>query len=377
MAEEKQDYYEVLGVSKDASVEEIKKSYRKLAVKYHPDRQMGKSDEEKKEAEEKFKQVAEAYEVLCDEQKRANYDRYGFNAPDMGGFGSGGDFDPFDIFNTFFGGGRGASSVYDNDLQGGNIRIRVKINLSEVMNGVEKHLKIKKYVTCPHCGGTGAKDGTAIERCKQCGGRGRVIRNTRTIFGMATTQSICPDCDGTGKHITSKCPHCGGTGVKYEDAAVTFKIPAGMAEGMQLNVRGQGHAGRRGGPCGDLFVLIDEEPNDVFIRQDNTLVYNLLVDFPTAVLGGEVEIPLVEGKYKFTIDPGTQPNTQRRLSGKGLPTVNQYGKGDMIVNISVYVPEKLDDDERKLVEDLRGHKNFQTSPSAFEKFKQKIHNMFH
>ncbi len=376
MAEEKQDYYEVLGVNREASVDEIKKAYRKLAVKYHPDRQTGKSDEEKKEAEEKFKQLAEAYEVLSDEQKRANYDRFGFNAPEMGGFGSGGDFDAFDIFNAFFGGGRGGS-MYDNDMQGGNIRIRVKINLSEVMNGVEKRLKIKKYVACPHCGGTGAKDGTAIERCTRCGGRGHIVKNARTIFGMATTQVVCPDCEGTGKHIISKCPHCGGTGVKYDDDTITVKIPAGMAQGMQLNVRGAGHAGHHGGPCGDLFVIIDEEPNDVFIREDNTLIYNLLIDFPTAVLGGEVEIPLVDGKYTLTIDPGTQPNTQRRLSGKGLPTVNHYGKGDMIVNISVYVPEKLDGDERKLVEDLRNHKNFQTSPSVFEKFKQKIHNMFH
>ncbi len=382
---QKRDYYEVLGVSKEASIDEIKKAYRKMAIQYHPDRQTGKSDAEKKEAEERFKEVAEAYEVLSDAQKRARYDQFGFEDPGMGGFGGAG-FNPFDIFNNFFGssssGFGGFSSMFEEDdeegsvARGSSIRIRVKMNLSDVMNGVEKHLKIKKYVACPHCNGTGAKDGTEIENCKTCGGRGRVVRNVRTIFGMAQTQSLCPDCGGTGKRIKTKCQHCNGEGVVMGEQTVDVKIPAGVAQGMQLKMSGYGHAGRRGGGNGDLMVMIEEEPQNTFIREENNLIYALLLDFPTACLGGEVEIPLVEGSYKLKIDPGTQPNTQKRLSGKGLPSVNRYGKGDLIVNIGVYVPEKIDKDEKQTLEQLRDHKNFQTSPSCFEKFKQRIRNIF-
>lgn len=385
---QKRDYYEVLGVNKDSSIDEIKKAYRKMAIKYHPDRQTGKSDEEKKEAEENFKEVAEAYEVLSDEQKRARYDQYGFNDPGMGGFGGGAGFNPFDIFDSFFGGGSNAggfggfSSMFGDEeeegsvARGASIRVRVKVSLSDVMNGVEKHLKIKKYVSCPHCNGTGAKDGTAIEQCPKCGGRGRIVKNVRTIFGMAQTQSVCPDCGGTGKHIKTKCTHCNGEGVVMGEQTVDVKIPAGVAQGMQLKMSGYGHAGRRGGANGDLMILIEEEQQNTFVREENNLIYGLLLDFPTAALGGEVEIPLVEGTYKLKIEPGTQPNTQKRLQGKGLPTVNRYGKGDLIINIGVYVPEKLDKEEKQTLEDLRNHKNFQTSSSMFEKFKQKIQNMF-
>ncbi|MBO6012591.1 MAG: molecular chaperone DnaJ [Bacteroidales bacterium] len=383
---QKRDYYEVLGISKEASIDEIKKAYRKMAIQYHPDRQSGKSDAEKKEAEEKFKEVAEAYEVLSDAQKRARYDQYGFEDPGMGGFGGGAGFNPFDIFNSFFGGGNGGfsgfGSMFDEDdeegsvARGASIRIRVKVSLTDVKNGVEKHLKIKKYVACPHCNGTGAKDGTEIETCKTCGGRGRVVKTVRTIFGMAQTQSLCPDCSGTGKKIKTKCQHCNGEGVVMGEQTVDVKIPAGVAQGMQLKMSGFGHAGRRGGANGDLMVMIEEEPQNTFIREENNLIYGLLLDFPTACLGGEVEIPLVEGTYKLKIDPGTQPNTQKRLSGYGLPSVNRYGKGDLIVNIGVYVPEKLDKDERQTLEQLREHKNFQTSPSVFDKFRQKIRSFF-
>lgn len=388
---EKQDYYELLGVEKSASEDEIKKAYRKLAVKYHPDRQNGKSDAEKKEAEEKFKQCAEAYEVLSDPQKRQRYDQFGFNDPGAGGFGGGAGFDPFDIFNSFFGGsshgGGGFSSFFggDDEEEGGasrgtSIRVRVKVSLADVQNGVEKHIKIKKYVACPHCNGTGAKDGTELERCPKCQGRGRIVKQMRTIFGMAQTETVCPDCHGSGKHIKTRCQHCNGEGVVMGEETIDVKIPAGVADGMQINLNNYGNAGRHGGGNGDLYVLIEEEKQDLFIRQNNNLIYSLLLDFPTAALGGEVEIPLVDGTHKLKIEPGTQPNTQIRLQGKGLPSLDRYGrngsKGDLIVNIGVYVPEKLDDSEKKILTDLKNHKNFSTTPSLFDKFRQKVKRMF-
>ncbi len=392
---QKQDYYEVLGVNKNATEEEIKKAYKKLAIKYHPDRQSGKSDEEKKEAEEKFKQCAEAYEVLSDQNKRARYDQFGFEGLEGGGFGGGGGagFDPFDIFNSFFhgasgggfkvnfGGGGGFSSFFGDEDEGGStrgssIRVRVKVSLADVQNGVEKHLKVKKYVSCQHCNGTGAKDGTELERCPKCSGRGRLIKQVRTLFGVGQTEVICPDCQGTGKRIKTRCSHCNGEGVVMGEETITVKIPAGVEDGMQLNLQGYGNAGRRGGGKGDLFVLIEEEKQDTFIRQDNMLIYSLLLDFPTAALGGEVEIPLVNGTQTIKIAPGTQPNTQIRLAGQGLPSVNRYGKGDLIVNVGVYVPEKLDDDEKKLITELKSHKNINPTPSLFDKFRQKVRSMF-
>lgn len=377
----KKDYYEVLGVDKKASDDEIKKAYRKLALKYHPDRNPGD-----KEAEENFKQAAEAYEVLSDPKKRQNYDQFGFDGPNMGGFGGGGGFNPFDIFNSFFGGGAssggGFSSFFGEDddepsaARGSSIRVRIKVTLPEVQNGVEKHLKVKKYVHCEHCKGTGAKNGTEIEKCSNCHGQGRVYKSVRTIFGMAQSQTVCPTCQGTGNRIKTRCPHCNGEGIVMGEETITVKIPAGVQEGMQLSMEGYGNAGRHGGPAGDLYILVEEEKQTDFIRQDNTLIYNLLLDFPTAALGGEVEIPLVEGTKKITIKPGTQPNTQMRLAGMGLPSVNRYGRGDLVVNIGVYVPETLDSEEKKILEDLRERKNFKTNPSIFDKFRQKVKEWF-
>jgi molecular chaperone DnaJ len=373
----KQDYYEVLGVAKDASDSDIKKAYRKLAMKYHPDKNPGD-----KEAEEKFKQVAEAYECLSDPQRRSRYDQFGFEEPGQGGFGGGGFHgNPFDIFNQFFGGGFGGgfSGGFEEEgvaARGSNIRVRVKVSLQDVLNGVEKHLKVKKYVRCEHCHGTGAKDGTEMETCSTCHGTGRVRRVMRTILGQMQTESACPDCQGAGKKIKTKCPHCSGEGVVMGEEVVDVKIPAGVAEGMQLNMQGHGNAARRGGENGDLYILIEEEKQEVFIRQDNQLVYNLLLDFPTAALGGEVEIPLVEGSMKIKIPAGTQPNTMMHYPGKGLPTVNRYGRGELTVNISVYVPEQLDAEEKKAVESLRGKSHFTTSPSILQKFRAKMKQMF-
>lgn len=382
---EKQDYYEVLGVQKNATDDEIKRAYRKLAIKYHPDKNPGD-----KTAEEKFKQCAEAYEVLSDPQKRQRYDQFGFNDPFSGGAGGGGGFNPFDIFNSFFGGGSssgGFSSFFggDDDEPGGqrgsSLRIRVKVSLQDVVTGVDKRLKIKKYVECPHCHGTGAKDGTEFETCSKCRGRGRVIQVVNSLFGRMQTEAACPECHGTGKKIKTRCSHCHGEGVILGEQVVDVKIPAGVADGMQLTMQGYGHAGKMGGAAGDLYILIEEETHPDYIRQDSTLIYNLLIDFPTAALGGEVTIPLVQGTKQVTIKPGTQPDTQITLGGEGLPQVDRFGRastrrGDMIINIGVYVPERLSDSQRKLVEQMRESDAYKAPASAFARFKEHIKSMF-
>lgn len=382
---EKQDYYEVLGVKKDATDDEIKRAYRKLAIKYHPDKNPGD-----KAAEEKFKQCAEAYEVLSDPQKRQRYDQYGFNDPFAGGGGGGAGFNPFDIFNSFFGGGAGGgfSSFFSGDddeqptgQRGSSLRIRVKVSLQDVVTGVEKHLKIKKYVECPHCHGTGAKDGVEFENCLKCNGRGRVVQVVNSLFGRMQTETVCPDCKGSGKKIKTRCTHCHGEGVTLGEQVVDVKIPAGVADGMQLTMQGYGHAGRMGGQPGDLYILIEEEAHPDFIRQDSTLIYNLLVDFPTAALGGEVTVPLVQGTRKVTIKPGTQPDTQITLSGEGLPQVDRYGRasrsrGDMVINVGVYVPERLSPAQRQLIEQMRDSDACKAPASAFARFRDHVKAMF-
>lgn len=356
----KQDYYEVLGVEKNASDDAIKKAYRKLAIKYHPDKNPGD-----KEAEEKFKQVAEAYEVLSNPERRQRYDRFGFEGDHMGG-GSGAGFNPFDIFNSFFGGrggnGGGFSSFFTDDdepggEQGQSMRIRVKVNLQDVVTGVTKHIKLKKYVQCPHCNGTGAKDGTELETCGKCHGSGRVIQVVNSLFGRMQTQTTCPDCHGTGKKIKTRCKQCGGDGLILQEQVVDINIPAGVQEGIQLNIQGQGHAGRHGGPNGDLLVVIEEEKQTTFVRQDSTLVYRLTIDYPTAVLGGEKEIPLVNGSHKLNIKPGTQSGSQVRIGGEGLPQIDSWGRvsrrGDLIVAINVDVPTTLNKEQRECIEKLK------------------------
>lgn len=375
----KTDYYEVLGVSSTASDEEIKKAYRKLAVKYHPDKNPGN-----KEAEEKFKAVAEAYEVLSDADRRQRYDQFGFDDPAAGGFGEGG-FNPFDIFNSFFGGrasgGSGFSSFFSDDddeagPRGNDIRIRATVSLHDIVHGVEKQYKVRKQVRCEHCKGTGAKDGTDFETCPKCKGRGRVIQIVNSIFGRMQTENVCPDCHGTGKHIKTRCSHCGGEGVSMGEETITVKIPAGVYEGMQLNLAGQGHAGRLGGPNGDLAVVIQEEKQTDFVRNNNNLIYSLLIDFPTAAVGADVEIPIIDGTKTIHIPAGTQPGTQQHLAGLGLPVYGRYGRGELIVDIQVYVPEVLDDADRKLLGEMRKRKHFSTSPSVIEKFKTRFFNLF-
>ena len=351
---QKRDYYEVLGVSKEASEDEIKKAYRKIAIKYHPDRNPGD-----KEAEEKFKEAAEAYSVLSDQQKRQQYDQFGFDGPNMGGgFGGfgGGGFSMDDIFSMFgdvfgghgfgggFGGFGGGGGTRHTQYRGADLRLKVRLSLNEVANGVTKKFKVRKDITCQHCHGTGAEAGSGSETCPNCHGQGYVVKTVRTMLGMMQTQTECPTCHGEGTVIKNKCHECGGTGVVKGDEVVEINIPAGVAEGMVVNVPGKGNAGQHNGVSGNIQVYIEEESNDTFVRDGQDVIYNLLLDFPTAALGAEVEIPTIEGsKLKIKIEPGTQPGKTLRLRGKGLPAVQGYGNGngDLVVNISVYVPKEL------------------------------------
>lgn len=382
----KRDYYEVLGIDKNASEDEIKKAYRKLAIKYHPDR-----NPDSKEAEEKFKEAAEAYDVLHDPQKRQQYDQFGFNAPGAGGFGGFGETGGFsmdDIFSMFgdvFGGhgGFGGFSGFGGEgsrqrpqYRGSDLRLKVKLSLQEIATGVTKKFKVKKDVTCTHCHGSGAENGSQSETCPTCHGSGVVVKTVRTMLGMMQTQTECPTCHGEGSVIKDKCHQCHGTGVVKGEEIVEIKIPAGVAEGMVVNVPGKGNAGQRNGISGNIQVYIEEEESDTFIRDGQDIVYNLLLDFPTAALGGDVEIPTLEGtRVRIKIDAGTQPGKTLRLRGKGLPAVQGYGsgKGDLVVHISVFVPKTLNREEKNMLESLRNNDNFKgdnvTKRSIFKKFR--------
>lgn len=379
----KRDYYEVLGVDKKASEDEIKKAYRKIAIKYHPDRNPGD-----KTAEEKFKEAAEAYSVLSDKQKRQQYDQFGFDGPNMGGgfggFGAGG-FSMDDIFSMFgdvfggrggFGGFSGFGGGQRAQYRGTDLRLKVRLTLQEISTGVTKKFKVRKDIVCSECNGSGAQNGSGSETCPTCHGQGYTVRTVRSILGMMQTQSECPTCHGEGTVIKNKCPHCSGQGIVKGEEVVEINIPAGVAEGMVVNVPGKGNAAPHNGVPGNIQVYVEEEPNDTFVRDGQDIIYNLLLDFPTAALGGEVDIPTIEGtKVKIKIEPGTQPGKTLRLRGKGLPAVQGYGsgRGDLVVQVSVYVPKTLDRHERQMLEQLRESDNFKgdasTKKSIFEKFK--------
>lgn len=386
----KRDYYEVLGVDKSATADAIKKAYRKKAIQYHPDKQQGKSEAEKKEAEDLFKEAAEAYSVLSDPDKKARYDQFGHagmgGAAGGGGFSDFGDFDLNDIFSSVFGqgfGGFGGFSGFGGGggrtqqprYRGSDQRVKVKLNLKEISTGVTKKFKLKKYVKCTHCGGSGA-EGNATETCPECKGTGRVIRTQQSIFGMMRTETVCPNCGGEGKVIKNKCPHCHGDGIVMGEEVVEVSIPAGVMEGMQLSLRGKGNAGKRNGINGDLQIVIEEEPHPQLMRDENNLVYNLLLDIPTAALGGTAEIPTIEDAARVTIEPGTQPGKVLRLRGKGLPTVNGYGRGDILVNISVYIPETLSKEEKKSMESFKESDNFKPAESIKEKIFRHFRKLF-
>ncbi len=368
----KRDYYEVLGIQKGASTDEVKKAYRKMALKYHPDK-----NPDDREAETKFKEAAEAYEVLSDQNKRARYDQYGHAA--FSGAGQGfhaGDmsmediFDSFgDIFSDFGFGGFGGSRRGGGQRvsKGSDLRIKVKLNLSEIANGIEKRIKVKKYVSCESCDGTGAKNGNSYSTCSTCQGTGQITRVTNTFLGQMQSTSTCPSCHGQGKTITHKCDACYGEGIISRDETISFNIPAGVAEGMQLKVSGKGNAARRGGINGDLIVLIKEEKHPELIRDGNDLLYNLYLGLPDAILGSTVEIPTIESKVKIKVDPGTQPGKILRLRGKGLPDVNGYGTGDLLVSINVWIPRNITNDEQKVFEKLKDSPNFVPQPEQGDK----------
>lgn len=369
---EKRDYYEVLGVARNANADEIKKAYRKAAIKYHPDKNPGD-----KEAEEKFKEAAEAYDVLSNPEKRARYDQYGHagmsgaaggGAGGFGGFSSGG-FSMEDIFSQFgdiFGGGfrSTSSSGGRRTNRGSDIRIKVRLTLSEIANGVTKKLRINKTVACDKCGGTGAKDANSYSTCSACKGTGYITRVENTFFGRMQTQGVCPTCGGTGKVITAPCDQCHGEGTVRGSEIVEIKIPAGVGEGMVLTVSGKGNAARQGGVNGDLQVMIEEEPDAELVRDGNDLIHNLNITVTTALLGGTVEVPTVDGRAKIKIAPGTHAGKVLRLGGKGLPEVNGYGRGDELVVVDITIPSKLTAEEKRLVEQLAAQPDFQRAESV-------------
>ena len=384
----KKDYYEILGVSKDSPQDEIKKAYRKQAIKYHPDKNEGD-----KAAEEKFKEAAEAYEVLSHEEKRSKYDRYGHAAFDgsggFGGGGFGGGMTMDDIFSNFgdifggfgggggFGGFGGGSGRSRGVAKGSNLRVTVKLTLSEIAKGVEKKIKVKKYVSCDTCGGNGAKDGSSVSSCQTCHGSGHVTQVTNTFLGQMQTQSACPTCRGEGKIIQEKCAVCYGEGIVKKDDVVSIKIPAGVAEGMQVKLSGKGNAPRRGGVNGDLLVVIKEEDHAELERNGNDIIYHLYLSVPQAVMGDNVEIPTIDSRVKIKIDPGTQPGKILRLRGKGIPEVNGYGKGDLLVSINVWMPKNISNEEKKMMDKLQDSKNFEPQPDKAEKgFFNRMKNFF-
>ncbi len=392
MAENKRDYYEVLGVAKTATADEIKKAYRKMAIKYHPDKYPDNTEEEKKAkkaAEEKFKEAAEAYSVLSDADKRAKYDRFGPSlGGGAGGFGgfSGGGMSMDDImsqfgsiFGDFFGGGgRGGSRGNSRQRvnKGSNLRVTVRVTLRDIYNGVTKKVKLPRFVACDDCHGTGAKDGTAFKTCDRCHGTGMIQNVQQSFFGTQVVQSVCPDCNGEGKKITEQCSHCHGTGVEKKEEIVEFSIPKGVEDGMTLTLRGKGNAPQHGGVCGDLLICIQEEADPELIRDGNDLIYNLMLDFPTAALGGTADIPTIEGHARLKIQPGTQPGKVLRLRGKGLPSLNGGANGDLLVNVMVYVPQNLSDAERSAIESLKDNPNIVPTATQSKSIFSKLRHIF-
>ncbi|KGE84918.1 molecular chaperone DnaJ [Phaeodactylibacter xiamenensis] len=385
----KRDYYEVLGVNKDADEGVIKKAYRKLALKYHPDR-----NPDDKEAEEKFKEAAEAYEILSDSQKRARYDRYGHagvSGNSGGGGFSGGGMTMEDIFqqfgdifgdggspfDSFFGGGAGRGRARSAGQRGSNLRIKVALTLEEIASGVTKKIKVKKEVTCTSCNGSGAKDSSSVKTCTTCRGAGYVRQVKNTFLGQMQTTVTCPTCNGSGQQVTAKCTTCGGDGRMQGEETMEIEIPAGVEEGMQLSLRGKGNAGAKGGPAGDLLINIEEKPHDHLQRDGMNLVHELYLNFADAALGTSVEVPTIDGRVKIKVPAGTQSGKIFRLKGKGLPSVQSYGKGDQLIHVNVWTPKKLSDEDREVLEKIRQMPNFNPQPGKSEKgFFEKMKDYF-
>lgn len=383
----KRDYYEVLGVTKSSTADEIKKAYRKVAMQFHPDRNPGD-----KAAEDKFKEAAEAYEVLSDTDKRAQYDRFGHAGVSGASRGQGsgnmedifsqfGDIFGDDIFGNFFGGnagGRGGrGGQRSRGTRGSNLRIKIKLNFEEISKGVTKQIKVKKHVACNTCSGSGAKDKNSVQNCGTCGGSGQVRRVTNTFLGQMQTVTTCPTCNGEGSTITSKCTVCKGEGRVYGEETVSIDIPAGVQEGMQLSVAGRGNAGERGGPPGDLIVLIEEEAHKELHRDGLNVAYELYITFPDAVFGTNLEVPTIDGRAKIKIPAGTQSGKIFRLKGKGFPAINSYEKGDQLIHVNIWTPQQVSADEKNMLDRMNASDNFKPQPDKSEKsFFDKVREMF-
>lgn len=377
----------MLGVAKGSSADEIKKAYRKVAMQYHPDRNPGD-----KVAEDKFKEAAEAYEVLSDSDKRGQYDRYGhagLSGNGRGGFSGGnmnmddifsqfGDIFGDDLFGSFFGGGRrGGGGGRARGVRGSNLRVKIKLNYEEIAKGVSKNIKVKKYVGCTTCSGSGAKDKNSVQTCSTCGGSGQVRRVSNTFLGQMQTVTTCPTCNGEGSIVTAKCPVCKGEGRVYGEETVSIDIPAGVQEGMQLSVGGRGNAGERGGPPGDLIILIEEEQHPELHRDGLNVAYELHISFTDAVFGLQAEVPTIDGKAKIKIPPGTQSGKIFRLKGKGFPGVNSYERGDQLIHVNVWTPQHVTPEEKAMLEKLNDSPNFQPKPDKNERsFFDKVREMF-
>ncbi|WP_118976307.1 molecular chaperone DnaJ [Taibaiella koreensis] len=377
----KRDYYEVLGVQKGASADEIKKAYRKVAMQYHPDRNAGDSA-----AEEKFKEAAEAYEILSDSNKRAQYDRFGhagMSGAAGGGFGGGmrmedifsnfGDIFGDDMFGSFFGGGRQGGGRRGS--RGSNLRVKLKMSYAEIAHGATKKIKVKKHVHCSTCNGSGAKDKNAVQTCTTCNGSGQVRRVQSTFLGQMQTVTACPTCNGEGSVVTAKCTVCKGEGRVFGEETITIDVPAGVQDGMQLSMSGRGNVGERGGMPGDLLILIEEEKHAELARDGNDVQYVLPLSFYDVIFGTQVEVPTIDGKAKIKIPAGTQSGKIFRLKGKGFPEINSYGRGDQLVQVKVWTPQQMTDDERRAIEKLKDSVNFEPGEEArkersfFEKIK--------
>ncbi len=373
----KRDYYEVLGVAKTASDDEIKKAYRKLAMQYHPDR-----NPDNKEAEEKFKEAAEAYEVLSDKEKRSKYDRFGHN-----GLRGGQDFHDFSnfqdifshfsdifggssIFDDFFGGSSGRSRGgrrRGTGTPGSDLRVTLKLTLEEIASGVTKKIKLKKYVKCNSCGGSGSEGGTSKKTCPACNGTGEVRQVSRSVFGQFVNIQPCANCNGEGYVIDKPCKKCMGDGRIQEEETVKIEVPAGVSDGNYMTLRGEGNAGLRGGQPGDILVVFQEQPHQYFVREGDNIIYDLFISFPDIVLGTDVEVPTLTGKAKLKIDPGTQHGKLLRMREKGIQHLNQHGSGDQLVRVNIIVPKKINNRERELLKELNESPNIKGNTNSEEK----------
>jgi molecular chaperone DnaJ len=386
----KRDFYEILGVAKGASGDEIKKAYRKVAMQFHPDRNPGD-----KAAEEKFKEAAEAYEILSDADKKAQYDRYGhagLSGNGRGGHQGGagmnmedifsqfGDIFGDDLFGSFFGGGSGGKQrggQRSRGVRGSNLRIKLKLTYEEIAKGVTKNIKVKKHVACSTCSGSGAKDKGSVQACNTCGGSGQVRRVQNTFLGQMQTVTTCPTCNGEGTTVTAKCASCKGEGRVYAEENISIEIPAGVQEGMQLTLSGKGNAGERGGMNGDLIILIEEEQHKELQREGLNVAFDLHLSFTDVVFGTQVEVPTIDGRAKIKIPAGTQSGKVFRLKGKGFPAVNSYEKGDQLIHVSVWTPQNISAEEKAVLEKLSHSNNFKPNPDKNDKgFFDKVRDMF-